>query len=272
MSKERILITVKTYPVISSTYDELVCTAGVKEDGSWVRIYPVQYRQIDDYERKYQKWDWIEIDIIKNTSDHRIESFRPVDQDSIRIIKSMGKEQNWYERRQTIIENGTVYHDLDELISLNKQGKLSLATFKPSNILDLEIKPDSREWDIKKLDHLEQKAKQQDLFSETSKIFNYVKKLPYKFCYKFSDSKGRISTLMIEDWEIGQLFWNALKKHKDESVAVQKVKDKYFDEFTSRKDLYLFLGTTKEWDKRSNNPFIIIGVFYPPQDNQKSLF
>ena len=31
--KTRILILVKTYPVLSNKYAELVCTAGIKEDG-----------------------------------------------------------------------------------------------------------------------------------------------------------------------------------------------------------------------------------------------
>jgi len=51
MAMTKVLITVKTYPSLSVTYDELVCTAGFKEDGSWVRIYPVQFRKLD-YERQ----------------------------------------------------------------------------------------------------------------------------------------------------------------------------------------------------------------------------
>ena len=42
--KERILITVKTYPTLSLKYAELVCTAGVNERGEWRRIYPIQFR------------------------------------------------------------------------------------------------------------------------------------------------------------------------------------------------------------------------------------
>lgn len=39
--EERILVTVKTYPTLSQKYGETVCTAGVREDGSWVRLYSV---------------------------------------------------------------------------------------------------------------------------------------------------------------------------------------------------------------------------------------
>jgi hypothetical protein len=38
MSNINILIAVKTYPTLSEKYDELVCTAGFKEDGTWIRI------------------------------------------------------------------------------------------------------------------------------------------------------------------------------------------------------------------------------------------
>ena len=77
MERERILITVKTYPTLSSKYDEVVCTAGVRSDGSWVRIYPVPFRKLGDFE-KYRKFDWIEIDLERNPADPRHESFRPM--------------------------------------------------------------------------------------------------------------------------------------------------------------------------------------------------
>ena len=42
--KKRVFITVKTYPNISDKYAELVCTAGILEDGTWIRLYPVPFR------------------------------------------------------------------------------------------------------------------------------------------------------------------------------------------------------------------------------------
>jgi len=54
MAKTKVLITVKTYPTISGKYDELVCTAGFCEDGTWVRIYPVPFRK-KAYDQQYKK-------------------------------------------------------------------------------------------------------------------------------------------------------------------------------------------------------------------------
>jgi hypothetical protein len=80
---------------------------------------------------------------------------------------------------------------------------------------------------------------------------------------------------MIEDWEIGELYWHCLKDcNGDKEAAVTKVKQRYFDTFKSKNDIYLFLGTTKQWHiRRSPNPFVIIGVFYPLKnpDTQLSL-
>lgn len=59
MGRERILVTVKTYPTLSRKYGETVCTAGVREDGSWVRIYPVPFRRLEE-KQQYSKFDWLE--------------------------------------------------------------------------------------------------------------------------------------------------------------------------------------------------------------------
>ena len=79
---------------------------------------------------------------------------------------------------------------------------------------------------------------------------------------------------MIEDWEIGQLFWNTLKHHKgNEGKACKDVRKKYFDDFAKTKDLYLFLGTTYIFHMRkASNPFVIVGTFHPKPDKRLKLF
>lgn len=68
MAKERILVTVKTYPTMSRKYGETVCTAGVREDGSWVRIYPVPFRRLEE-RQQYRKFDWLECDLVSSQTD-----------------------------------------------------------------------------------------------------------------------------------------------------------------------------------------------------------
>ena len=167
-----------------------------------------------------------------------------------------------------------VYTEISQLISDSQApSNVSLATFKPSQFLSFEIEQDDREW---KKEWREQFKQLQLDFGETTdgKQREIISKIPYKFFYKFKDSQGTISRLMIEDWEIGALYWNCLRAADgDESIALQKVREQYESNFFNNKDLYLFLGTTKEWHmRRGKNPFVIIGVFYPKKENQLRLF
>ena len=273
MALTKVLITVKTYPAISNKYDELVCTAGFLEDGTWIRIYPVQFRK-KTFGEQYKKYDWIEIDLVKNLSDFRKESFRPVSYETeIKILNHVDTKSNWLIRKSLILTK-KIYHDISELIAEAKDRQImtSLATFKPTEILDFKIESVEREWDKNKLAKLEQ-DRRSNLFSQEEPIFEVVKKLPYKFSYILKDSKGKQSKMMIEDWEIGQLYWNCLAKHEgDESMAVKDVKNKYFDDFAKTKDLYLFLGTSQLHHLTGKNPFMIIGTFHPKIEQQLSLF
>jgi hypothetical protein len=91
--------------------------------------------------------------------------------------------------------------------------------------------------------------------------------MPYKFFFKFTDKNNKSSNLMIEDWEIGQLFWNCLKQRGgDEKKALRDVKEKYLNDLAKTKDIYFFLGTTREHHLTSKNPFMIIGLFYPKKE------
>lgn len=118
----------------------------------------------------------------------------------------------------------------------------------------------------------EEGLRQGSLFKDaTSHEVKLMPKLPYKFSYRFVDDAGRESTLMIEDWEIGQLYLKCAKRYS-EAQAVEKVRQKYFDDFVKTKDLHLFLGTTyKHHMMGAPNPYVIIGAFPLPYERQLSL-
>lgn len=266
MALTKVLITVKTCPTISSKYDELVCTAGFREDGTWVRIYPVPFRK-KAYTEQYKKYDWIELDLVKNKSDFRPESYRPSTLDTeINVVGHIDTQKNRLKRKKVCL--GKIYYNLSELIAEAKDKNIgtSLAVFKPTEILDFYAESVEREWNSK------QKAAlaQQNLF-ETK--FEVVKKIPYKFKFRFKDNQGKESNMMIEDWETGQLFWNCLARHEgNEQKAIEDVRKKYFDDFAKTKDLHFFLGTTQKNHYVSHNPFMIIGSFHPKIEVQTSLF
>lgn len=274
MSKEKILIAVKTYPTLSEKYDELVCTAGFREDGSWIRIYPVPFRKLD-YASRYKKWQWITLDVTRNSKDFRTESYRPTNIDEeIEIGDFVDTKNHWAVRKQYALKQ--VYRNMSVLIEEAKNPEIgtSLAVFKPKEVRDFVFEPCEREWNKKKLDAVIANQAQHSLFDEetTREIFHIAKKLPYEFSYIFTSEDGKERKLMIEDWELGMLYWNCLEKADgDEAVACQKVKEKYFDEMAMQKDFYLLLGTTKRFHNVSPNPFIIIGTFYPSKEDKTQL-
>ncbi len=232
MSKERILITVKTYPTLSRKYGETVCTAGVREDGSWLRMYPVPFRRLEDPEQ-YRKFDWLECDLIKSRTDPRPETRHPADMRQLRPVEHMGTENNWRERRRFILQNAKVYSHLRTLIEGAKANTLSLAVFRPTKILDFVWEEEAREWDANKLAEMRNQAHQGELFTEEAwrKTFQVIPKLPYSFSYRFADETGRQSEMQVLDWEAGALFWSCLRRHRDEKTTLTKVRAKYLESF-----------------------------------------
>lgn len=275
MSRVKILLTVVTYPLPSRSYDELVCTAGILETGEWIRIYPVPLsfllgEKIYGGFKSY-KYTWIELELNKREKDFRPESYSPRNYDfkDLKVLERIDTKNNWYLRKELCLKN--VYTSLELLLEDSKDpNNISLVTFKPTTIQAFEIKEDDREWK----NEWKELRKQKDLFLEDKSPEIMIKKLPYKFYYKFSDDAGRSSTMMIEDWEIGQLYWKCLRNSNgDEKIALEKVRQKYESGFINNNDIYFFLGTTMEWHRRrGKNPFVIIGIFYPKKDPQLKLF
>ena len=269
MAVERILVTVKTYPCLSKKYEELVCTAGLREDGSWIRIYPIPFRKLKPYSQ-YKKYDWIEVDVEKNSSDFRPESFRPVSLDTpIKVVGHLETKNAWAARKEWVLRN--VYTDMSKLLADCKASNMSLAVLKAS-ITGFVVEEVEREWDPEKLEAVKANQNQLDLF-EQKEVFEVVRKLPYEFSYRFTTDDGKSHKLMIEDWELGTLYWNCLRDSgNDEKVACEKVREMYYDHMVNDCDLYLILGTTKEMQQRNMpQPFIVIGTFYPPKQDAEQL-
>jgi hypothetical protein len=275
MAKQKVLIAVTTYPMPSRSHDELVCTAGLLENGQWIRIYPVPLSFLRGIkingEVKQVKYTWFELELRKRTDDFRPESHSPIHYDfrDLVIHETIDTKSNWFKRKEIALKN--VYTDMDKLIKdSNAPTNISLATFKPTTVKDLVWEEDAAEWK----DEWKDLRKQGDLFSGDKEPEILIPKLPYKFYYRFTDETGKKRRLMIEDWEIGALYFKCLRDSEGNvAQALEKVKDQYERNFINNKDLYFFLGTTKKWHmRRGNNPFVIIGVFYPKKESQTSLF
>jgi hypothetical protein len=266
----KVFITVKAYPKPSGSYEELVCTAGLLHGEKWIRIYPVPFRLLDD-QSKYPKYSWIQLDLERRSDkDFRPESYRPLRgiHEEITVLERIPTTNNWRERKSLVLKD--VYYSMDVLIRDAYSDRItSLATLKPAEILDVQVEQTEREWPAKWQNYLIQ----HDLFETTPDGKRRpIRKVPYDFSYVFRTEDNKIRKLKIEDWELGALYWRCIRKTDgDEAKTKRLVMNKYLS--LSRNDIYLFLGTTLKYHQRNvPNPFIIIGVFYPPKDPQIYLF
>ena len=188
MPKERILITVKTYPTLSRKYGETVCTAGVREDGSWVRIYPVPFRRLNE-KQQYSKFDWINCTLIRNKKDPRPETHHAADSKDFEPVAHVGTAVEWRDRRKLLLHTSKVYTRLKPLIDGAKANKVSLAVFKPEHIVGFKWEAEEREWDAAKVTEMRNRTNQSELFAEETwrQTFKVIPKLPYSFSYEFKD-------------------------------------------------------------------------------------
>ena len=261
----KVLIAVKTYPIPSSRYDELVCTAGVTEEGEFIRLYPINFRDLP-YSQQYRKYQWIEVEAEKHAGrDFRKESYRPVSD-----IKLLGepvptKKGDWSERAQYVLLGRA--KSMEDLRERQDQDNTSLGIFKPKIVHDLVITPDDPEWRASFLAELRQAR----LWEDWSKTKEPPRKLPFKFQYTFEcdDQRCRHHTMMIEDWEVGALFWKLVDQGDSRGTAAEKVKQKFLNELCGpNRDTHLIVGTILAHPKS----WVVIGVFYPKKDEQLRLF
>lgn len=264
--EERILITVKTYPNLTSQHGELVCTAGITESGEWRRIYPVPFRKLGEVEQ-FRKFEWIRV----NLTTAAPKDTRPESRKLAGEIKKEGFVEKYPERNGIIFSKAPVYRSRAELLNDLREKGTSLAIFKPAEVVKMDFEKTDSEWSPDKLAAFQRDREQYELFSTAEehrrRYFHAAQKIPFVFRYVYEDADGNRIRMMVEDWEIGMLYLNSLKSkrcHCPEDAARMTV-ERYM-KFAREKDIFFFLGTSWErQQKNAPNPFVIIGVYYPPK-------
>jgi len=254
--KLEVLITVKTYPLPSTVTSirEHVCTAGVLQDGTFVRLYPIDYRY-RPYSEWYAKYDIVTIDAEKRKKgDSRPESYSPVANARFELVGHLDTKRNWEERKKWVLAKDT--NTMCEL-QAQDQSVQSLAIIKPFAVDDFIYEEAERQWKPE----WEQLFKQELLFGPKQKP---LEKIPFKFSYIYRCSPDckRGHTMMIEDWEVGQLFRNMKLKYGDEKKAAEMVKQRFFSIICAPEiDTHFFVGTVLQ-----HGTWVILGVFWPKKD------
>jgi len=258
-TKQRVLITVRTYPVPARSGIEVSCTAGVTDQGRWIRLFPVPYRFLE-MDQRFKKYQWIEVDTMRAPRDSRPESHM-LRAESIKIGDSVEPGKEWRRRRDILRPlMGTSFCELQR--ARDRDGFPTLGIIKPTRIRRLLIEKTDPAWTSAELSLLNQ----QDMFLKNP--VEPLEKLPFIFKYDFDcidvSCKGHSCT--CTDCEMGQSFRKWQKEYGD--GWEQAFRKRYETEMSEKFDTYFYVGNLHQYP----NAWIVVGLFYPPRLPTDDLF
>jgi len=257
---ERILILAKTYPSPSAQYMETSCVAGISQDGSMRRLFPVPFRMIDQGQQ-FKKWQWIDVRVEKANKDHRLESHK-LWVDTISCLEKIEPKKAWADRWPWLDRIPT-FESMDALDSTRLQEHLSIALLRPKKLLELEItKARNADWTDEEREKLVREQMQEDLFSDADAKHQVkeLRKVPFDFYYRYvcdtSDGE-KVYRHKIVDWETGALYWNCHRSHGTGWEAPFRAK---LEGQLVTRDLMFLMGN----QHRFQDQWLIISLIYPP--------
>jgi hypothetical protein len=256
--KKRVLITVRTYPVPATKGVEVSCTAGVTDDGKWIRLFPLPYRLLED-DKKFKKYQWIKVNVTKAKNDARPESFNP-QVDQIEVGTTLSTERDWWARWDVLRPLlGPTLCDLQSECANN--GHPTLGLIKPQ-IERLIIEPCNPKWTPKQQEAL----KQTSLFHQAPET--ELEKIPFDFSYEFRCGKLFCSghKMICTDWEMGQSYRQWTRQYGNRWE--QAFRQKYETEMIEKNDTHFYVGNLHQFP----NAWIVVGLFYPPYQAMNDLF
>jgi len=263
--RRQILIWGKTRPDLSKTHREVVCTGGVFADTKkLVRLYPIPLRYLDD-EKVFKKYQWIEADVLKATSDVRPESYK-IRVDNIKVLSTIPTHNgSWDERAQWIMQPDNIYQSVEALQAQQQRSGTSLGLVKPVLISNVRAVPVPRDEKIQFWAKYDDALRQMDLplDPDTGREIKPLRPPDYRFKVSFRcDDSQCVSphVFSILDWELDALYFRGIKNGLAPDAASEQVVSKLQDEvFSGRKDVYFYLGNMSS----HHQVFTAVGLWWP---------
>ncbi len=259
--EKRILIWGLTYPELSAKHLETVCTGGVLEDGSPVRLYPIPYRYLDGPD-KFHKYQWITASIAPNPSDPRPESFSVLKGSIHCEYRIPTTKDEWGLRREWVFRKPSWQYDtVDALLEAQAAGKSSLGVVTPRKILDVKVvdRTDEKAQSFKEklerirtqmeIDRAQLSFFEEDTPNEMKDLTFIQHRLQIEWLCGSSDCRGH--KMQVLDWEVAELH-----RREGNDKALQKL-NSICD--LSVYSLCFFLGNFRLYP----TAFTIVGLWYP---------
>ncbi|MFC8589029.1 hypothetical protein ACFUGD_31365 [Streptomyces sp. NPDC057217] len=251
--RARILITVKTYPELSTKYRETSCVAGIRLDRGTpehVRLFPVPFRLLSQ-ESQFAKYAIIEVDVRRHHQDRRPESLRP-NPGTLKVIDRIGTSDGWRERYSIL--RPLIAPSLCAIKRDQEKHGTSLGLFRPAaHTVDFRLEP-AEPWPVSKAALTDQ----MDLLDQDLRQLEWV---PLEFRYRFrcDDSDCTGHDMALRDWEAGESYRKYLRQYGQQGVE-EKLRERWFARmFAPDHVVHCYVGNLA----RRPRTFMLLGLFYP---------
>jgi hypothetical protein len=263
--KKRVLVTVKAAPEPSKKYGDAVCTAGITEDGEWIRLYPVP---LDLWRRGkgFRKFDWIEVECEKVSQEEKLgrKESHKIKGESLKIVDrslSGNGKVDWAGRNRWLLPRKSA--SIEALRDAYNTDRTSLGMIRVGELIDFY-----KSYELSESEKSHHRVKQMVFSGLESESGSRLKpqwildQIPHIFKYKF---KCETSTchghdMTCEDWELFEAYRKWPDTYKTEELTFEKIKERFFYLFKEKKDIHFFMGTDSQYPS-----WMIIGVYYPPK-------
>lgn len=241
--------TVKAYPAMNSTGTEVVCVAGfrlgVMEQPRWIRLFPVTFRELDQ-DKKFKKWEKLQIEVKPNARDRRPESRLP-NAHSIELLTQVKPKD-----REDILA-GVEEVSMCELQARQKENGTSLGLVRPGTILDFKAEQRAAEEVAKQQMRVNEAAGQLKLIGPQ---LTPLEVLPHVFRYSYRcDEEGcTVHHQSIIDWEVSAAY-RKWRYHYDD--VVQAIQNKWLNELCGAGRHVRFYAGNMHQHPQS---FLVLGV------------
>ena len=207
-----VLVNCKTYPAVSTKYLETVCTRGISRDGSFIRLYPVPFRFLEEKEQ-YNRWDVIRVRAHRDTKDTRLESWHLDVGAPIDVIDSVNSERHrWEWMHRGVFESAA---------SMESMGRTNgLVEIIPE---ELYWEPEEKTWSPGQLALF----KHGNLFHDESKMRSLSERVPWQFKLRLIEKNtGQKFDQKVLAWSYYQGFRNNFRENNDAQAALAEVRDR----------------------------------------------
>lgn len=269
--RKRILIWGKTRPELSRSYRETVCTGGILADTRrLIRLYPIPLRFLND-ESVFTKYQWIEADIARSTSDPRPESYRILLPDNILVGDKVPTDNDWEQRAAWVMNPENLHASVEALQEARRRDKTSLGIIRPKEFVDFVAE------EVPEADRQNYWTRYRQITAQGELPFEpeveQVNPLPppdYRFRIHFRCDDAacqRVHAFSVFDWEADALYFGCRRRGDSREQARDKVVAKLRDVCDDDKDTHLFLGNIFS----HQHIFTIVGLWFPKKRANKQL-